>query len=108
MRPVLPLIVLAAVLMTGSAEAFTVLGGQGALSCGSWTSARRDRTASGPQQWVLGFLLGVGWALTDSGWNPLKGVDADGVWAWVDNYCQAHPLQYLAEAAGAFAREHPR
>lgn len=33
--------------------------------------------------------------------------DANGVGAWIDSYCQAHPLDALERAAVAFYREHP-
>ena len=32
---------------------------------------------------------------------------ADGVWAWMDNYCQAHPRQEIVDASKAFNRAHP-
>jgi len=38
----------------------------------------------------------------------LNGTDADGVWAWIDNYCQEHPIDRLFIAAEAFAKAHPR
>ncbi len=59
------------------------------------------------EQWILGFLSGVGYAGNESGLDPLIGVDDEGVWAWVDNYCQAHPLDLLIQAAVAFRMAHP-
>jgi hypothetical protein len=81
--------------------------GQGNSSCGSWTAWRRDGLSVAPGQWVLGFLSGVGF---DSGGddNPLQGMDADGVWAWIDSYCAAHPIDHIAAAAAAFYYAHPR
>ena len=35
----------------------------------------------------------------------LKGNDADGVYAWMDNYCRAHPLDSLPVAAAPLIRE---
>ena len=78
--------------------------GLGGLSCGSWTVARRDEIASPHQQWVLGFLSGLGSAGPR---DPLQGMDAQGVWAWIDNYCQSHPIDRLTKAAEAFALAHP-
>jgi hypothetical protein len=40
--------------------------------------------------------------------NPLNGPDAQGVWAWIDNYCHAHPLVQISEAASAFTATHPK
>jgi hypothetical protein len=54
---------------------------------------------------VLGFLSGVGYR--GEGFDPLHGLDARAVAAWLDNYCRAHLFQDLAEAAAAFVRERP-
>jgi hypothetical protein len=101
---------LAAVLMTGMAEAraqkFSLMG-QGSLVCGTWTAWRRDGLSLGPQQWVLGFLSGIG-LMGESDVNPLNSMDADGVFGWIDSYCLAHPSEKVARAATAFIGEHPR
>jgi hypothetical protein len=81
--------------------------GQGTASCGKWTAVRHDEHALGHEQWILGFLSGVGWGGAEFGDNPLSGTDADGVLAWIDNYCRAHPLEWLAVAGGAFVHAHP-
>ena len=50
------------------------------------------------EQWLLGFLTGTADLAATPGviepgkLDPLRGVDAEAVWAWVDNYCHAHPL----------------
>lgn len=59
------------------------------------------------EQWVLGFLSGVGYAANQDGIDPLNGVDDQGVWAWVDNYCRNHPLNLVVTAAAAFRVAHP-
>jgi len=75
-------------------------------SCGTWTSKRQQGYAADDAWWLLGFLSGVGYEGPE---NPLNGVaDGEVVWAWIDNYCSAHPLDALFEAAKAFVREHPR
>lgn len=87
---------------------FTIVG-FGNSSCGWWTAQRRsDATGEGPEQWVLGFLAGAGFLGHRGGIDPLAGVDADGVFGWVDNYCMAHPLSKIAEASVAFSLAHPR
>jgi hypothetical protein len=115
MRFLLPA-ALAAALLTGFAEAYagdagvTIIG-QGTASCGTWTSARRDREALCYEQWVVGFLSGIGYmGLIGGGENydPLQRMDADAVWAFVDNYCQANPLKTIKWAAVNFLLEHPR
>jgi hypothetical protein len=111
-RPVLAMAILAVAALISSAEAvqpgnYNLLG-TGTISCGSWTALRRERQASLPEQWILGFLSGVGYEGLDRGDNPLNGVDADAVWAWMDNYCQANPLDGVAKAGSAFDTTHPR
>jgi hypothetical protein len=94
-------------LLSGAARAaqYHVVG-LGLSSCGTWTA---DRRANGPKAamdgaWVLGFLSGVGYAGPD---DPLTNVDADGVWAWVDNYCRTNPISSILDAAKAFTAAHP-
>jgi hypothetical protein len=111
MRFLLPT-ALAVALMTGStvAEGYIALGLGLSSSCGTWVEVRGRRLAIGQEQWVFGFLTGVGSAgvYLPSKVNPLQGVDANAVLAWMDNYCQAHPLENVGSAAGAFVVAHPR
>jgi hypothetical protein len=88
----------------GAAEQVDIIGA-GNASCGLRTAARRDRHAGYAEAWVLGFLSAVG--VTSSDKNPLRGVDAEAVWAWIDNYCRAHPLERLVESTEAFIIAHP-
>lgn len=81
--------------------------GSGTISCGTWTAQRRQGQAWPAQQWILGFLSGVSYE-SSSGDNPLSGVDADAVWAWMDNYCQTNPLDHIFLAGEIFAALHPR
>lgn len=110
MKLVLARAILAVALMTSSAGAgsYSFIG-QGGASCGTWIAVRRERAASGFEQWILGFLSGVGAEgnVVGSQTNPLNGIDADAVWAWMDNYCRDHPLGQIIEAAEAFVVEHP-
>jgi hypothetical protein len=102
----------ATALMAGSAKAepyqepYFVIGA-GIKSCGAWTADRNGPLGQQDRQWILGFLSGVGWVHL-TGQNPLDGLDAQAVWAWVDNYCKAHPLDKMASAGEVFASEHPR
>lgn len=98
---------IAIMLMAGPADAQFQLIGSGLTSCGGWTAARRDRQAGGYEQWIVGFLSGIGYQGDIEGANPLNGLDAYAVWAWTDNYCAAHPLETIFEAATAFSRAHP-
>jgi hypothetical protein len=66
-------------------------------SCGEWLE---ERAASHGNQayegWILGFLTGTN-AFSDE--DFLEQTDSRSVWAWVDNYCRAQPLDSLATAA---------
>jgi hypothetical protein len=98
--------------MTGEAEAQPGSfqpSGAASMSCGAWTAARHENKPLSwmSEQWVLGFLTGVGYAANQYGIDSLNGVDDQGVWAWVDNYCRDHPLILLLTAAAAFRVAHP-
>lgn len=80
--------------------------GLGSASCGAWTTLRQNRQSDGAEQWVLGFLSGVGFSISAA--DPLRGVDGFGVAAWIDNYCLAHPIDHIVGAAKAFYNAHPR
>lgn len=98
--------VLAAVSVpAASAQSIKVIG-QGVATCGRWSAVRKEGTGFGYEQWVVGYLSGVT-AATAGKVNPLNNVDADGVWAWFDNYCQRHPLDTIASAAFVFSVAHP-
>lgn len=92
----------------GAAAAYHQIGA-GIDSCGTWTADRsnpRGVAALQDEQWVVGFLSGVGFVNQD-GDDPLIGVDAEAVWAWIDNYCHANPLASIARAAAQFYMAHP-
>jgi hypothetical protein len=63
-----------AVLLIGPVEADYTAIGLGTASCGTWTSYRHDRQGRSYEQWVLGFLSGVGFEATN-GKNPLNAMD---------------------------------
>ena len=99
-------------LTTLPVTAYTSIG-MGSDTCETWTA---DRSARGvgahgadalqDQQWVLGYLSAVpDW---DPGHlDPVDGIDSAGVWAWMDDYCGAHSLVTIKDAAIAFVRQHP-
>ena len=93
----------------GTAKADYSALGTGNSSCGTWMTQRHAaHSGSRPayEQWVLGFLSGIGYTRENDA-DPLNGVDAFGVWAWIDNYCQTHPIDHIADAAAAFYHAHP-
>ena len=76
--------------------------GAGFNSCGTWLTYRRadDPTDSFIQsQWVNGYLTGA----QDQGEESLNesDVDVEGRNGWIDNYCEANPLDNLVLAARA-------
>lgn len=90
------------------ADAYQILGA-GALSCGGWTAARQSRDlsfAGSLESWVLGFLSGIGYMGSDDV-DPMRGLDNYAVAGWIDNYCGAHPLEKIVDAARALYRAHP-
>jgi hypothetical protein len=81
--------------------------GAGRSSCGTWMADRAARGigAMNDESWVAGYLSG---AAVYNASNLLNGVDGNAVWAWMDNYCRAHPLVSINGTVDAFIKEHPR
>ena len=76
--------------------------GEGTGSCGDWLADRRSasRTPESYQTaWVDGYLTGVQDGSEGLTQNQTR--DSDGRSAWIDNYCQANPLDNLLRAAWA-------
>ena len=83
--------------------------GVGASSCGTWTADRVNPysfPAIADGSWVLGFLSGIAYEGPEND-DPLAGTDAQGVFAWIDNYCRANPIDHISAAAEAFYGAHP-
>jgi hypothetical protein len=76
-------------------------------SCGAWTQERANGSTKSfmMQAWILGFVSGIVYAEATGKTDPLGGIDAFGVFAWIDQYCQAHPLDDVAIAARELAGE---
>ena len=74
-------------------------------SCGTWsTAAQNDEAAQQALRlWVQGFLSGANITSTEE--DFLFGVDPDTVTTWMNNYCQAHPLDGLMVAVVTLLRE---
>jgi hypothetical protein len=54
--------------------------------------------------WVIGYLTGFNAYGRGSG-NVSLGTDAEGLFAWITNYCQQYPLKTLENAAEALIIE---
>jgi hypothetical protein len=88
-------------LLPSTANAATILGA-GVPSCGTWLAARTgtDADARGwMSQWTLGYLSGVA-ALSHG--DVLQDLDAEGIFYWLDTYCQSRPTQHFYQAVEAF------
>ena len=69
-------------------------------SCGYWIEQRRRGEGRSQlwEAWILGFVTGLNVFGPNNG-NIAPDVKADGLQAWVDQYCSAHPLDSIAMAA---------
>jgi hypothetical protein len=86
----------------GSAEARQILG-HGLTLCGAWTQARITNAPErlNMEHWVAGYPSNFN---TVNDVDPsipdlLKDQEWDGLMAWIDTYCAAHPLDKVDRAA---------
>lgn len=75
----------------------------GVISCGQWLEAGQTGIWRGEDQmWVLGFVSGMDAGLSTTA-PKVSGAgsksDPPSMFAWLDNYCSAHPLDRLTTAA---------
>src|SRR4051794_18486021 len=102
-------LVVLAVLMavtTASQAQVRALGPGVGVSCNVWLEARSDPEGPlvfGLLSWVLGYITGA--AVYGSVGDVLRDTDLDGVATWLDNYCRAHPTEYLVEGARRFVND---
>jgi len=84
--------------------------GAGQVSCGAWLETRKvpeppgDHRLEGRRQWLLGYLTAYE-EYARGGGDILNGSDADGAFAWVDNWCSQHPLEPIFRAGFALVSE---
>ena len=120
MRFLLILSVLTVLLTAGAPEAQAAtytMSGAGIRSCGSWSAHSGELNSPGPvTQGLPSRTARVGMGPGVSFWygfihnndgDPLDSVDAEGARAWIDNYCRAHPIENIGDAAAAFYFAHP-
>ncbi len=95
-------LLLAVFLISGTAWAVDYkVFGIGTQSCGGWTAAKKMKSYPFDYQtWITGYLTAYSrWA--EEGLGPVGNSDANGAWAWIDNYCRDNPLEDVADAAEA-------
>jgi hypothetical protein len=54
------------------------------------------------ESWAVGYLSGIA---HQSGSDYMLGLNVEAIYAWLDNYCSAHPLDHLDDALDALAAE---
>jgi hypothetical protein len=103
---------LAGMSLASAQEPMATTLGVGNRSCGSWIEARRSvgLLPDVYEGWIAGYLSGSNAIIsyeyhTDDLAQAQKQTDARGLYAWIDNYCQAHPLNSIAQAADALSGE---
>ncbi|MBV9522360.1 MAG: hypothetical protein JO010_06190 [Alphaproteobacteria bacterium] len=101
-----PLIIAGAVLAlaptcpAGAADdtgTYTVLG-PGAESCGSYSEARRVKLDLRFRAWITGYITAANGYEKDTN-NYVGAAGLEGVFAWLDQWCDANPGQQFAIAA---------
>src|SRR5262245_54002954 len=90
------LLFVAAMSTAQAQEGKTVIGPPG-FSCGKWTNTPK-RTADHERlkQWIFGYLSGAN--IESGGADFLRDKNADGMTAWIDNYCRRNPPHAITQA----------
>jgi len=80
-----------------------VILGAGGRPCGSWLELRSRALPETTvlQSWVLGYITSVNANVLTGTGDVSRGDSPDTLFAWIDNYCAAHPLDSIARATGA-------
>ena len=79
-----------------NADSATIIG-PGTLSCSQWLTDRQGlHRAQDIEAWITGYLSGFDAYVLHGGIT--KGTDNNGWFAWIDDYCHAHPLDDVAVA----------
>lgn len=98
MRPLIWIFLLAC-LSVNSLNSFAgSIWGAGGLSCGTWFQYRQSEDLT-LMTWIQGFLSSYN-HFVYSGSNPngiFGSADNRSIVAWMDNYCQRHPLESVYE-----------
>ena len=71
----------------------------GATDCGDWLSSRKTDRSSNLEHYVVGMLNGMVLANMQEFWRADGASSSQAaVFAWIDNYCSANPLERLPAA----------
>ena len=88
-----------------AAQNFMSLGAGTQISCGNWLAKRESKQFYSEGNWALGFLSGAAW-MGPASHDPLGKTDSDGVFYWLDKYCQERPTTKFSDALQAFYKAH--
>jgi len=81
------------------AQTFPMLG-DGNESCATWSADRESNQSADDQQWILGYITAAnGLAMVATKHTVKMNTDINGVFAWIDNFCQKTPTDNLTQAA---------
>lgn len=86
---------------TASAQGVYIVGGK---SCGEWIKYRQDGgwDKTVVQNWLMGYLSGIAVGARK---DFLRRAEGESVYLWVDQYCNANPLDRVATAADKLVNE---
>jgi len=74
--------------------------GPGAISCGAYVRARENGNATAYEQFWLGYATAYNESAPKT-YDILGGVDPDGSFLWLENYCREKPLELFFDAIQA-------
>jgi hypothetical protein len=102
------LLALVMLLSTADQSSSQMIFGEGTATCGNWMLERSPGqrvTAEGVGffSWVLGFLSGAN--ANRVGPDFLEQTNPAGILAWMNSYCQGHPLDKIVNAAEKLQNE---
>ncbi len=77
---------------------------RGGVTCDQWLADSKANAweISADHFWLLGYLSGLAVGMEK---DFLKGNSNDAIYSWMDNYCVAHPIKSVGDAANVLARE---
>lgn len=79
------------------APRLTVIGAGAGVTCAEWVAAGRSDPEL--EQWAFGFASAIAaGAQLRQGGDPLAGMDADAIHAWLGEHCQRRPEEALSVA----------
>jgi hypothetical protein len=87
-----------------ASHADMIIWGHGNSSCGEWLRDRQQDSWGSVvnKAWVARYITSVNKAYAGA---LTAGTDAEGMFAWLDNYCRSHPLASIFQATDSLTLE---